>query len=48
MNLNRVAEPQNRFIFRTGSNLETKVEPTMFEPRFKFFKFGLRLQRYKG
>ena len=42
----RLKSPKNRFQLSAGLNLKIeyhlKVEPTKFEPRLKFFKFGLR------
>ena len=39
----RLKSAKNQFQLRTGLNLEKfdKVEPTIFKPRLKFFKFVL-------
>ena len=46
-NLNRITEPQKKIQLSAGSILkywiQFQVEPTLFEPRLKFFKFGLSM-----
>ena len=42
----RLRSSKNRFQLSAGLNFETLntiLEPTIFDPRLKFFKFGLRL-----